>query len=51
MRMMLLVLALLAGVLPAQAQTRDTLRIGMVQFPPDMHPAVSESPAARAQIR
>ena len=40
---MRLLLACLALLLPlaAQAQPRDTLRVGMVQFPPDMHPNIT----------
>ena len=38
-----LALALLAFAPPAVAQPHDTLRIGMVQFPPDMHPNITNT--------
>ncbi len=35
---------LLAAIAPAQAQTpRNTLTIGMVQFPPDLHPYITDT--------
>ena len=35
------VVACVVGALPAGAAPRDTLNIGMVQFPPDMHPYIT----------
>ena len=32
-----------AATLPAKAQPRDTLTIGMAQFPPDMHPYITNT--------
>jgi peptide/nickel transport system substrate-binding protein len=36
-----LIALLLLAAAPAMAQPRDTLTIGMVQFPPDMHPNIT----------
>ncbi len=43
MRLLPIALMLAALAAPALAQPRDTLRIGMVQFPPDMHPNITNT--------